>query len=34
MNGIVVGNAPLYEGSWANNRLSDMLPVDYVPDNK
>ncbi len=33
-NGIVVENAPLYEGAWARNRLSDMLPVDYVPDNK
>jgi hypothetical protein len=31
-NGIVVENAPLYEGTWARNRLSDMLPVDYVPD--
>jgi hypothetical protein len=34
MNGIVVGNPPLYEGAWARNRLSDMLPVDYVPDEK
>jgi hypothetical protein len=33
MNGIVVGNAPLYEGAWARARLSDMLPVDYVPDS-
>lgn len=32
MNGIVVGNGPLYEGSWSKNRLSDELPVDYVPD--
>jgi hypothetical protein len=34
MNGIIVANAPLYEGAWARNRLSDMLPVDYVPDQK
>jgi hypothetical protein len=33
-NGIVVANSALYEGSWANSRLSDMLPVDYVPDQK
>lgn len=32
MNGIVVGNAPLYEGAWARAKLSDLLPVDYVPD--
>jgi hypothetical protein len=34
MNGIVIDNAPLYEGSWSKSRLSDMLPVDYVPDQK
>ncbi len=34
MNGIVVDNAPIYEGAWSRNRLSDMLPVDYVPDQK
>ncbi len=34
MNGIVVANSPLYEGAWARDRLSDMLPVDYVPDQK
>ncbi|MDB5130810.1 MAG: hypothetical protein JWR02_559 [Mucilaginibacter sp.] len=34
MNGIIVDNAPLYEGSWAKARLSDLLPVDYVPDVK
>ena len=33
MNGIVVGDAPLYEGTWAKAKLSDLLPVDYVPDN-
>jgi len=32
MNGIVVDNAPLYEGAWANARISDLLPVDYVPE--
>lgn len=34
MNGIVVANSPLYEGTWSKSRLSDMLPVDYVPDQK
>jgi len=34
MNGIVVANGPLREGAWARNRLSDLLPVDYVPDQK
>jgi len=33
-NGTVVGNSALYEGTWANARLSDTLPVDYVPDVK
>jgi hypothetical protein len=32
MNGIVVANGPLYEGTWSKSRLSDLLPVDYVPD--
>ncbi|TWI96731.1 carboxypeptidase-like protein [Mucilaginibacter frigoritolerans] len=31
-NGIVVEGGPLYEGSWSKNRLSDELPVDYIPD--
>jgi hypothetical protein len=31
-NGIIVANSALYEGTWANKRLSDLLPVDYVPD--
>ncbi|MDR3693565.1 carboxypeptidase-like regulatory domain-containing protein [Mucilaginibacter sp.] len=31
-NGILVGGSTLYEGEWATHRLSDMLPVDYVPD--
>jgi hypothetical protein len=34
MNGIIVQNSPLYESAWSRNRLSDMLPVDYVPDQK
>jgi hypothetical protein len=34
MNGIIVDNAPLYEGAWAKARLSDLLPVDYAPDVK
>jgi hypothetical protein len=34
MNGVIVDNAPLFEGTWARDRLSDMLPVDYVPDQK
>ena len=32
MNGIVVQGSPLYEGTWSKSRLSDMLPVNYVPD--
>lgn len=34
MNGIVIFQAPLLEGAWAKSRLSDLLPVDYVPDVK
>ncbi|MES2108789.1 MAG: carboxypeptidase-like regulatory domain-containing protein [Bacteroidota bacterium] len=34
MNGIVIFQAPLIEGAWAKSRLSDLLPVDYVPDVK
>jgi hypothetical protein len=33
-NGARIGASPLYEGSWANERLSTMLPVDYTPYNK
>jgi hypothetical protein len=33
MNGVLVANT-LTEGTWAKARLSDELPVDYVPDNK
>jgi len=33
MNGVVFGNsAPLYEGTWSKSKLSDLLPVDYTPD--
>jgi len=34
MNGIIIGQPPLLEGAWAKSRLSDLLPVDYVPDVK
>jgi hypothetical protein len=34
MNGIIVSQPPLLEGAWAKSRLSDLLPVDYVPDVK
>ncbi len=30
-NGTVIGDSPLYEGTWANARLSEMIPVDYTP---
>ncbi|WP_428330754.1 carboxypeptidase-like regulatory domain-containing protein [Mucilaginibacter sp.] len=33
-NGIIVANSPLYEGAWARAKVSDLLPVDYVPDAK
>jgi len=31
MNGIIVGNGPLYEGTWSRSRLSQLLPVDFQP---
>ncbi|GAB2981716.1 hypothetical protein GCM10027049_17420 [Mucilaginibacter puniceus] len=31
MNGIIVANGPLYEGTWSKSRLSTLLPVDYIP---
>ena len=34
MNGIVIQGSPLYEGTWSKSRLSDLLPVNYVPDEK
>jgi hypothetical protein len=30
-NGIIVNGDPLYEGAWSKARLSELLPVDYVP---
>ncbi|MDB5031239.1 carboxypeptidase-like regulatory domain-containing protein [Mucilaginibacter sp.] len=33
-NGVVVGESPLYEGSWSKLRLSELLPVDYEPSDK
>ncbi len=33
-NGIVVGNGIFTEGTWTKSRLSDLLPVDYVPDQQ
>jgi hypothetical protein len=30
-NGIVITGEPLYEGAWSRSRLSELLPVDYVP---
>jgi hypothetical protein len=31
MNGIILADGPLYEGTWSKSRLSTLLPVDYVP---
>ncbi|MCC8423335.1 carboxypeptidase-like regulatory domain-containing protein [Mucilaginibacter sp. UR6-11] len=33
-NGIVISGEPLYEGTWSKARLSELLPVDYVPSEK
>jgi hypothetical protein len=33
-NGIVINGEPLYEGTWSKSRLSQLLPVDYVPSEK
>ncbi|WP_158534879.1 carboxypeptidase-like regulatory domain-containing protein [Mucilaginibacter hurinus] len=30
-NGTVLGDAPLYEGTWSKYKLAELLPVDYVP---
>ncbi|NNU34636.1 hypothetical protein HK413_12155 [Mucilaginibacter sp. S1162] len=30
-NGIVINGDPLYEGTLSKARLSELLPVDYVP---
>jgi hypothetical protein len=31
MNGIVIAESPLNEGTWSKAKLSNMLPVDYEP---
>jgi hypothetical protein len=31
MNGVIVADGPLYEGTWSKSRLSTLLPVDYIP---
>lgn len=31
MNGIVIAENPLYEGTWSKAKLSNLLPVDYEP---
>jgi len=31
MNGVIITGSPLNEGTWAKSRLSQLLPVDYVP---
>lgn len=33
-NGIVIDGAPFTEGTWSKARLSQLLPVDYVPSDK
>lgn len=34
MNGTVVANAPLVEGTWSKSKLAAMLPVHYEPSDK
>ncbi|RYU91568.1 carboxypeptidase-like regulatory domain-containing protein [Mucilaginibacter terrigena] len=31
MNGTVVAESPLYEGTWSKAKLANLLPVDYEP---
>ncbi|RVU02652.1 carboxypeptidase-like regulatory domain-containing protein [Mucilaginibacter limnophilus] len=31
MNGIIISEAPLYEGTWSKAKLAELLPVDYMP---
>jgi len=31
MNGIIVSESPLYEGTWSKAKLANLLPVDYEP---
>jgi hypothetical protein len=33
-NGTIIGDSPLYEGTWSKSRLSTLLPVDYTPHEK
>lgn len=33
-NGSIIGDSPLYEGTWSQARLSTLLPVDYTPYEK
>lgn len=35
LNGIIISDkSTLYEGAWARNKIPEMLPVDYAPDDK
>jgi hypothetical protein len=35
LNGVVISNkSTLYEGAWARDKIPEMLPVDYAPDDK
>nr|WP_255476685.1 carboxypeptidase-like regulatory domain-containing protein [Mucilaginibacter sp. AK015] len=33
MNGTVVADSPLYEGTWSKAKLANLLPVDYEPSD-
>ncbi|MES2375200.1 MAG: carboxypeptidase-like regulatory domain-containing protein [Bacteroidota bacterium] len=33
-NGSIIGDSPLYEGTWSAARISTLLPVDYTPYGK
>ncbi len=33
MNGTVVADSPLYEGTWSKSKLANLLPVDYEPSD-
>lgn len=35
LNGVVISNkSTLYEGAWARNKIPELLPIDYSPDDK
>jgi len=34
MNGTVISESPLYEGTWSKAKLANLLPVDYEPSVK